>query len=102
MEGEPPAVVDDRVPHPKPALLRLPEVVGSDDPGDAVLEVDRDDAVVGIAGRGEVRRVDHLDLRLRAIALVVELLLHPRDVRVRLLDGEASRGLEALDVPDVS
>src|SRR6266705_3149645 len=60
------------------------------DAGDVVVEVDRDHAIVRISGRGQPRRVDDLHLGLAAVAsLEVELLLHPRDVRVALLHHEA-------------
>jgi hypothetical protein len=85
--------VDDVVPHPQAALLRLPEVIGVQDARDAVLQVDRDQAVVRVAGCREVRRVDDLHLGLGPVVpFEVELLLHPGDVRVRLLDREARRG----------
>ena len=103
VEGEPAEVVDLRVPHPEAALLRLAEVVGVQDPGDAVLEIHGDHAVVRVARRLEVRRVDDLHLRLLAVvAGEVELLLHPGDVRVGLLDRQARSCAEGRFVADVA
>src|SRR5438270_483605 len=82
-------VEDELVPHAQPALLRLAEVVGVAHARDATIEVDGDDTVVGIALDGQVGRVDDGQLGLEAVRVVdveVELLLHPGDVRVRLLD----------------
>ncbi len=97
------AVVDELVPHPQPALLRLAEVVGVADAGDAVLEVHRDHAVVRVALDRQVRRVDDGELgleRVRVVDVEVELLLHPGDVGVRLLDVEARGGAELGVVTD--
>src|SRR5512132_4154178 len=105
VEGQAAEVVDLRVPHPQAALLRLAEVVGVQDAGHAVLEIDRDHAVVRVAGRLEVRRVDLVGRRItkNPVAIVareVELLLHPGDVRVRLLDREARPRPEGRIVAD--
>ena len=98
VQRQPALAVDDVVPHPQAALLRLTEVVGVEDTRDAVLEIDRDQPVVRVARGREVRRVDHLHLGLGAVgALEVELLLHAGDVRVGLLDREA-RGRAQLGV----
>ena len=67
-----------------------------------MLEVYRDAAVIGIAGGGQVRRVDDLDVRRSRRPLVVQLLLHAGDVRVGLLHREPSRCLEVVDVADES
>jgi hypothetical protein len=103
VEGQPTEVEDLLVPHPQTALLRLPEVVGVQDARDPVVQVDGDDAVIGVAGRREVRRVDHVDLGLVAVLpREVELLLHAGDVRVRLLDREAGLRAEGRVVADVA
>ena len=52
-------VVDDLVPHAQAALFGLAEVVGIENARDAVLEVDRNAAVVRVAGSGQVGRVDY-------------------------------------------
>ena len=58
----------------------------------------------GIALGLQVRRVDDGQLGLVhvVVGIEVELLLHPRDVRVRGLDVEARRRAEARVVPDVA
>ncbi len=96
------ALVDHLVPHPEEALLRLAEVVGVEDAGDALLEVDGDQAVVRHARRLEVRRVDDDELGLERLGILdreEQLLLHAGDVRVRGLDeqadGRAQVGLRA-------
>src|SRR5262249_10827128 len=92
VERDPAAVVDELVPHPQAALLRLAEVVRVEDSSDAALEVDGDQAVVRVPAGLEVRRVDDRQLGLELVAVVgceVELLLHARDVRVGGLDVEA-------------
>ncbi len=82
------AVVDDVVPHPQAALLRLTEVVGVEHPGDVAVQVDGDDPVVRVAGGGQVRGVDDRGVRLpglRVVVLarrVVQLLLHAGHVGV--------------------
>src|SRR5207247_1464540 len=79
------AVVDELVPHPQAALLRLAEVVRVEDACYALLEVDGDQAVVRVAIRLQVRRVDDRQLGLALLPLFareVELLLHPGDVRI--------------------
>jgi hypothetical protein len=96
VEREAAAVVDELVPHPQAALLRLAEVVGVEDARDVVLEVDAISRSSGLPSAFEVRRVDDRQLGLEALELrlggrVVELLLHRGDVRVRLLDDEARR-----------
>ena len=95
-------VVDDLVPHPQAALLRLAEVVGVDDAGDAVVEIDGDAAVVGVSFGDQVRSVDDGDLRLAALALEVEELLHAGDVGVAALDDQAGGGLDLRRVGDVT
>ena len=90
MEREAALVVDDVVPHAQAALLRLTEVVGVQDASDVLVQVDRDDPVVGVATGLQAGRVDDLHLRLFAvIAIEVEFLLHPRDVGVALLHEQA-------------
>ena len=103
MERQPAPVVDELVPHAQAALLRLAEVVRVEDPRHALLDVDHDQAVVGVALGLQVRRVDDGQLGLvllRFIALEVELLLHPGDVRVRGLDEEPRRRPELRIVAD--
>ena len=90
VQGEPALLVDDVVPHPEATLLGLPEVIRMQDAGDVMVEIDRDHTIVRVSGRGQPRRVDDLYLGLATVAsLEVELLLHPRDVRVALLHHEA-------------
>ena len=106
VEGQPPPVVDELVPHPEAALLGLAEVVGVDDTGDVALEVDRDDALFGVTHHCQVGRIDDGDLRLEVLAgvfrRVEEDLLHAGDVGVVQLDDEASRGPKLWDVADVA
>ena len=105
VQRESAAVVDELVPHPQPALLRLPEVVGVEDPRHAVLEVDGDQSIVGVALGLEVGRVDDGQLRLELLVVgrrEVELLLHTRDVRVGVLDVEPGGGAELGVVADVA
>ena len=104
VHGQPAALVDLAVPHPQAALFRLPEVVGVEHPGDAGLQVDGDDPVVGVAGGGQVGGVDHGDLGLVAgVAVdrvVVEEPLHAGDVGVGLLDDQPGRGAVGPGVAD--
>ena len=102
VQREPAAVVDELVPHAQAALLRLAEVVRVEDARHALLEVDRDQAVVGIALGLQVRRVDDGQLRfvLSLGGSEVELLLHGGDVRVRGLDVEPCGRAEVRVVPD--
>ena len=103
MERQPAPVVDELVPHAQGALLRLAEVVRVEDPRHALLDVDHDQAVVGVALGLQVRRVDDGQLGLvllRFVAVEVELLLHPGDVRVRGLDEEPRRRPELRIVAD--
>jgi hypothetical protein len=102
------AVVDDVVPHPQAALLRLTEVVGVEHPGDVGVQVDRDDAVVRVTGGGQVRRVDDRGVGLPAIRVVVlarrvvQLLLHPGHVGVGRLHDQPGAGAELRVRPDVA
>ena len=105
VQREAAAVVDELVPHPQAALLRLAEVVRVEDARDALLEVDGDQAVVRVAVGLEVRRVDDRQLGLDLLALrgrEVELLLHAGDVRVRGFDVEARGRAEGGVVADVA
>ncbi len=95
-------VVDDLVPHPQAALFGLAEVVGVEDAGDAVFEVDGDATFVGVAGSREVGRVDDSNLRFAAGAVEVEVLLHAGDVGVGALDYESRGRLHCLRIRDVA
>ena len=70
VERQAAALVDELVPHPQAALLRLPEVVGVEDAGDVVLEIDGDQPLVGIALGLQVRRVDDGERRLEVLELL--------------------------------
>ena len=108
VQGQAAAVVDDVVPHPQPALLRLTEVVGVEHAGDIAGEVDGDDPVVRVARSREVRRVDDRGVRLpgrRVVVVihgVVQLLLHARHVGVGGLHDQPCPGPEARVRPDVA
>src|SRR4029079_19068318 len=69
VERNPASVVDELVPHPQAALLRLPEVVGVEDARHALLEVDGDQAVVRVALGLQVGRVDDRQLALELLAV---------------------------------
>src|SRR6185437_17162881 len=71
VQGQAAAVVDDVVPHPQPALLRLTEVVGVEYAGDVARQVDGDDPVVRVAESGQVGRVDDRGVRLPGRRVVV-------------------------------
>ena len=101
VHGETAGVIDLLVPHAEPALLRLTEVIGVEDPRDARFEVDKNRPVARVARRGEVRRVDHRDFRLSAtVRGVVEMPLHAGNVGVARLDEEPGRGPEGRVVTD--
>jgi hypothetical protein len=92
---QPAALVDQLVPHPQAPHLRLAEVVGAEDPGGPGVEVDRDQAVIGHPGRGQVGRVDDRELGRVVVVLVeVQLLLHGGDVGVGLLHEQPRPGAE--------
>jgi hypothetical protein len=94
-------LVDDVVPHPQAALLRLAEVVGVQDARHVPVEIHGDETIVRIAEGSETRCIEHLHIRLLiVVAGEVELLLHAGDVRVALLYHEASAGAELGVVPD--
>jgi hypothetical protein len=96
VQGQAAAVVDELVPHPEPALLRLAEVVRVEDARHPQVEVDADEAVVGVALRLQVGRVDdgQLGLVVGVVGVEVELLLHAGDIRVGRLDVEPGRHAE--------
>ncbi len=100
MQRQAAAAEDDVVPHPQAALLGLAEVVRVEHAGDVGIEVDSDHPVVRVSGSGQVGSVDDGGVRApgrRIVILanrVVELLLHPRDVRVRCLHDQPGPGAE--------
>ena len=90
VHGEPPAGVDQRVPHPQAALLGFSEVVGVHHPGDPGLEVDGDHPLVRVPGHAQIRRVDDHELRFEAgagtVCVEVQPVLHAGDVGVGRFD----------------
>ncbi len=91
------AFEDQLVPHPQSALFTLTEVIAVEDACYFVLEVDRDETIIGKAFSLEIRRIDDIELGAEVCVLLrgrseVELLLHCRDIRIGLLDGKPGCG----------
>ena len=99
--ARPPRLVDDLVPHPQPALLRLTEVVGVEHARDLTLQINSDQAVVRITRRFRFGVLITVSLWLRRqVIRVIEELLHAGHVGVRLFHDQPGRYPELRVVAD--
>ncbi len=95
MQRQAATLVDQVVPHAKPAHLRLAKVVGAQNAGHIVLMVNEDKTFVRLAGGAESRGVDDGELALVVLIFgEVQLLLHCRDVGLGPLHVKSRCGLE--------